>query len=377
MKKDLPSEHRRGFLLGLLTLALMSALVVLSIQFPSAAGIIDQNAAQAKSSTDKSATRENYDIRADKSTPKILTDFHDQAGLTEAAQKTEQQARLRAEARLRQRVPALKIEHNPLMQVPEVISTTVTDNTDSLQRSKSGDRSDALINFLKVNNELISLTDQQVNELKVTADYTNPAQNLSFVHLEQSINGIPVFAGEVKAGFDRNGRMFRVINNLAPGLEYDSLSENFGEPAAAVQNAFKYVEREITPDDTELNAAASNANKAVFGKGDENELVTTAEKMYFPLAMGGARAAWRVLIWEDVSAYLVIVDAETGVMLWRKNIVEDQTQPVTYNVYANPNNMLKTADNPAPLTPGPTAPDGTQAPAIPRTNVTLVGNEPP
>ena len=376
MKKDLLSEHRRGFLLGLLTLTLMSALVVLSIQFPSAAGIIDQDAAQAKSLTDKNATRENYDIRADKSAQKILTDFRAQAGLTEAAQRTEQQARLRAEARLRQRVPALKIEHNPLMQVPEVISTIVTDNTNSLQQSKSGNRSDVINNFLKVNNELVSLTDGQVDELKVTADYTNPAQNLSFVHLEQSISGIPVFAGEVKAGFDRNGRMFRVINNLAPGLDYASLSQKFGDPATAVQQAFKHVDREITADDTLRNATASNDNKVVFGK-EEDETPTTAERMYFPLAAGVARAAWRVLIWEDASAYLVIVDAETGVLLWRKNIVEDQTQPVTYNVYANPNNMVKTADNPAPLTPGPNAPDGTQAPAIPRTNVTLVGNEPP
>ena len=79
--------------------------------------------------------------------------------------------------------------------------------------------------------------------------------------------------------------------------------------------------------------------------------------MYFPTEPGVAVPAWRVLIWQPVNAYYVIVDAETGTMLWRKNITEDQTQSATYSVYANPNAMINVADNPFPLTPGPTASD--------------------
>jgi hypothetical protein len=36
--------------------------------------------------------------------------------------------------------------------------------------------------------------------------------------------------------------------------------------------------------------------------------------------------AWRVIIWQPVRAYMVIVDAESGELLWRKNLTEDQTQ---------------------------------------------------
>ena len=114
--------------------------------------------------------------------------------------------------------------------------------------------------------------------------------------------------------------------------------------------------------------------KAVFGKGDS---ATTAEKMYFPTEPGVAVPAWRVLIWQPVNAYYVIVDAETGTMLWRKNITEDQTQPATYSVYANPNAMVNVAHNPFPFSPGPTSPNGLQGASLPRTTITRIGNEPP
>jgi hypothetical protein len=97
--------------------------------------------------------------------------------------------------------------------------------------------------------------------------------------------------------------------------------------------------------------------------------------MYFPTEPGVAVPSWRVLIWEPRDAYYVIVDATTGAMLWRKNITEDQTQSATYNVYRNANAYIDVADNPAPFTPGPNAPDGSQGAIISRETLTLIGNE--
>ena len=98
--------------------------------------------------------------------------------------------------------------------------------------------------------------------------------------------------------------------------------------------------------------------------------------MYFPTEPGVARTAWRVLIWEPVNAYYVIVDAETGKMLWRKNISDDQTAAATYNVYANTTSPSRSMDSPAPGTPGPLDPTTNfQAALGTRTNVSLIGNE--
>ena len=65
-------------------------------------------------------------------------------------------------------------------------------------------------------------------------------------------------------------------------------------------------------------------------------------------------------------------------MLWRKNITNDQTQAATYNVYANSTSMMKSLSNPAPIVPAINDPGlGTQGTVVPRTNVTLIGNEAP
>jgi subtilisin-like proprotein convertase family protein len=236
-------------------------------------------------------------------------------------------------------------------------------------------RSDILRNFIRQNNELVGMDTQQIDSLKTFADYTNPDGNLSFVELNQEINGIPVFRGEIKAGFAKNGQMIRVVNNLAPGLDYDSLSTEFGNPLDAVKKAAAHINHPLTPADVTRNDAASNNLKVTFGTGDS---ATTAEKMYFPTEPGVAVPAWRVMIYQAVDAYYVIVDAETGTMLWRKNLVNDQTQSATYQIYANPNAFIPVADSPAPMSPGLVNPTlGTQAPVIPRTSVTRVGNEAP
>ena len=178
--------------------------------------------------------------------------------------------------------------------------------------------------------------------------------NLSFVVLEQTINGIPVSRGEVKAGFTKKGEMIRVINNLAPGLDYGSLSTDFDDPVNAVRNAARHINHEVRSWETTLNPARSTDLKVTFG----TELyATTAEKLYFPTEPGIAVPAWRVTIWKDVPAYEITSGTQTGTLLRRENIVKDRTQSVTYNVWSNTTSALKAHDNPAPLTPGPIDPE--------------------
>ena len=281
---------------------------------------------------------------------------------------------VRGENALKARLPQVKFEYNEDIHIPEVITPDVlTARIEFLSPPSNEKRSEILRNFVKENNQLIGVDDQQANALKVTADYTNPDGNMSFAHLEQTINGIPVFRGEVKAGFTKDGRMIRVINNLAPGLDYGSLSTDFRDPLDAVKAAAGYINHDLRAADVSLNGKFSTEFKAVFGRGD---WATTAEKIYFPTEPGIARAAWRVLIWQPVNAYYVIVDAETGTMLWRKNIANDQTQPATYNVYSNTTSLGKALNSPSPFIPGPIDPTShSQAAAVTRSNVVLIGNE--
>ena len=347
------------------------AVVLLPPRPGSTAGPEDAHKTPAQTAASKEGLP-NFDIRQDGSV-EALAQFRNASGRGLDSVQEIRESIVSGADELRSRLPEVGVEYNDLLGNAEVISPSVwTDEPEMLSRPDGKERPDALRSFIRENKALFGVTDTQADSLKQQANYTNPDGNLSFVNLEQEINGIPVFAAEVKAGFDRNGRMIRVINGLAPGLSYAALSTDFGDPQEAVKAAGRHIGHEIADDALRVNSKASSDKKSVFGRDD---WATTAEKMYFPTEPGVAVPAWRVLIWEPVNAYYVIVDAATGTMLWRKNIVEDQTQSATYNVYRNSTAYLDVADSPAPFTPGPNAPDGSQSSVITREDLTLVGNE--
>ncbi|MBS1771128.1 MAG: M36 family metallopeptidase [Acidobacteria bacterium] len=319
----------------------------------------------------------NYDIRTDKDAAAKIESYRGASGLSSLDVKAERNGFLSGETSLRERVPTLKIEYNTDIKIPEVIGPDVSKGRHFLTAPaavRDGKRAPLLVDFLKENTSLIGVSAGEIDSLKVAADYTNPDGNLSFVELNQEFNGVPVFRGEVKAGFTKQGEIIRVINNLAPGLANSAVSDDFGDALEAVRAGARHINVEAGSIDLRANAEESTDLKRTFGTGDS---ATTAEKMYFPTEPGVAVPAWRVLIWRPVNAFYVIVDAHTGTMLWRKNITEDQTQSSTYSVYTNPNAMINVADNPFPMTPGPTSPNGVQGTAISRTTISRIGNEAP
>ena len=375
MKFTVPAKARRRPLLTLFVLAFVTTLVAVPSLFRSGATTRSTGEGLFQRTVSEREDLPNYDIRSDKTAVDRIAAFRSSLSRSAVQIADIRDEFTRGEATLATRVPTLKVEYNTDIRTPEVIAPDIKQGRGFLTGTSGEKRSDILRNFVKENNSLIGVSDAQADSLKVTADYTNPDGNLSFAQLEQSISGVPVFRGEVKAGFTKSGEMIRVINNLAPGLDYESLSTDFRNPADAVRAAAGHIKYELKSSDTSLNSAASTDLKTVFGQGD---WATTAEKMYFPTEPGVAVPAWRVLIWEPVNAFYVIVDAETGTMLWRKNITSDQTESATYQVYTNSNAMINAADNPAPLTPGPITPvTGTQGTIISRTNVTRIGNEAP
>ena len=323
MKFTVPAKARRRPLLTLFVLAFVTTLVAIPSLFRSGATTRSTGEGLLTRTVSNREDLPNYDIRSDKSAADRIAAFRSSLNRSAAQTADIRDEFARGEAALATRVPTLKVEYNSDIKIPEVIAPDVSKGRASLTGASSAKRSDVLKNFLTENSELVGVNGNQVRDLKVFSDYTNPDGNLSFVELDQEINGIPVFRGEVKAGFSKNGEMIRVINNLAPGLDYESLSNDFGGASAAVQSAATNIKHKLTAQDTVQNDAASTDLKTVFGNGD---WATTAEKMYFPTEPGVAIPAWRVLIWEPVNAFYVIVDAHDGTVLWRKNIGEDQTQ---------------------------------------------------
>ena len=287
----LHKTNRRWFRVGLAACAFAALLNFLSTEFGHQAGShAAASAANNRVTSSQEPGFENYDIRTAKSSDaaQFIVTARESLGVSTGRVANTREDFHTGEAQLRQRVPTLKVEYNEESATPEVIAPDVWGEARTLTGPASGIKNaETLRNFIRENNSLIGVSDIQASQLKVTADYTNPNGDLSYAHLEQFINGVPVFRGEVKAGFNRQGEMFRVINNLAPGLDYDRLSTDFGDPVQAVRVAFTKVTRPMTADDTTRNDAASTDLRTVFGGGD---WATTAEKMYFPTEPGVAVA---------------------------------------------------------------------------------------
>ena len=214
----------------------------------------------------------NFDIRTDKSAAStdVLVQLRGKLGRDASSVAGLREEIVRGEDQLRTQIPDVVVEYSERIGQAEVISYDVwKDDPQLLTEPGDGSRPDRLRNFLKDNASLVGVDPSQTDALKVAADYTNPDGNLSFTHLEQLINGVPVFAGEIKAGFDRNGSIIRVINNLAPGIDYAAVSKEFGDPANAVRAAAGHINHQLREEDTTLNRSDSTENKTVFG-GDLN-----------------------------------------------------------------------------------------------------------
>ena len=376
MQNSSKAGARWSILLCLFVLGLVTTLIVLPSQF--ASGTV---ASKGEGLNPKTVSHEEgidfFDIRFTKSEkgPQILEAFRAAAGKDASFIADQKEGFVQAEEALRTTVPTLKIEYNWDLFAPETIGPDTNLRRAFLTEPSQRKRTDILRGFLTDNNELVGMSREQIGALKVQTDYTNPDGNLSFTILEQIVNDIPIHRGEVKAGFTRNGEMIRVINNLAPGLDYSQIKTDFGDPMDAVRSAAGHINHELRPSDTQLNAARSGGNKYVYGDG---YYPTTAEKIYFPTEIGVVRPAWRVMIWKDLPAYDIIVDAETGTLFRRENMVKDQTQSATYNVWRNTTSSVFSLGSPAPLSPGPIDPSlGTQGPIQARSTVTLIGNEAP
>ncbi|MFL6210657.1 MAG: M36 family metallopeptidase [Pyrinomonadaceae bacterium] len=270
------------------------------------------------------------------------------------------------EAGLAGRVSGLKVEYNEMLHVPELVSVNGAGALSAASPLANAEAHEATLRaFLNENTQLYGLTSTQAAQLTKVSDYTNPAGNLSFVELQQEINDIPVFQGYVRGVMATDGRLVRTTGLLAPVVNAGALpttpalSATEGVAAGAAGINVQLDASNLSVLDRAINGRAQVVSRGPFDEDTKIELV------YFPLAPGHLVLAYSMTLWQPVNAYYVLVDAQTGTLLWRKNITQDQAQPVTYNIYND--------DSPTPSSPTTlSAPGATLPPGIARTDVTEV-----
>src|SRR5262249_17791752 len=152
---------------------------------------------------------------------------------------------------------------------------------------------------------------REVAQLETTAEYTNPAGNLSWVVLSQRINGVPVFQGKMVAVLKPTGELIRTISNLASGLEIEGKppSINLGKVGStpkisaseAVARVAASIGVTIDPANLILLQKSPDGTMFLFHRGPfANDI--RVEPVYFPVKTGTLILAWSVVLWQDVPA---------------------------------------------------------------------------
>jgi subtilisin-like proprotein convertase family protein len=317
----------------------------------------------------------NFDLRTsqDKAAEQALERLLESAGTTPSSLADEATQLASAQRNLRARVPALRLIASVETGAPEVVGAL---GFARLTGPSGLPREEIARGFVEDNSWLYGLPPEQAVALALDADTVNPAGNVSWIRLKQTIHGLPVFRGTLTVAMTKDGEIFRTMGQLAAAL-----STEIAEPepvlsaAEAVAAGADALGMKVEADQLALVEEAADGTSALFERGPFAR-PTRVELVYFPLGLGAVELAWSMTLWGEVDAYYVLVSAAEGLPLFSKNITESQTQSATYQVYRNANAYADVAESPAPLTPGPTSPTaGTQGALLSRTNVTLIGNE--
>jgi hypothetical protein len=314
----------------------------------------------------------NYDVRTDES--KAASAARAQLRLKLSSQQATRNAATvfsmrDAQAALQASVPTLQVLFSQATGTPEIVGTDLRGQA-FLTAPSTHARELIVKGFLARNAALFGLSQRQIAELKNTGDYLNPAGNLGWLTLEQRLNNIPVFAGELRACLTPQGEVARLMNTLTAGINATELATTPNlEATQAIANAAETIGIKLNPATLKLTSKGAGGHTFTFEPGPFDEEIH-AQQVYFPLETGLANLGWRLTLWTKNAAFYFVVNAEgNGEVLFRKNLTESQTQSATYVVYDD--------DSPAPLSPSQATPgSGIQGVGIPPSTITLISELP-
>jgi subtilisin-like proprotein convertase family protein len=223
------------------------------------------------------------------------------------------------------------------------------------------------LGFLRSQREIYGLTARQVDDLEVLGVSRSPS-GLEMVRLAQKVGGLPVFQSETRAIVDREGRLIRTTGLLVPGIDEALIPQGARlSPEEALAAALASVGIEVEASRVRRRGGAPDGLPVLLELDDDaSGRAVASELVYFPLAPGVLVPAWSQIIFtRGPGDWFTVVDAETGTLLWRKDI-RAHLEDARFSVYVQADGETP-ADSPAPASPNAFTPgSGTQPPAIGR-----------
>lgn len=285
------------------------------------------------------------------------------AGLAEANRQTTDI--VEAIAGQRGALPGLEVKLSPLTGGP----SSVLNKRGALTAAAPGRSSEDVVReFLGQRGALYGLSAADVADLVVLGDSPGGSSGLRMLRMEQQIDGRPIFQSETRFLLDRDGRLMKSVGLLVPQARARAPRVDAGRlltPADAIARLLAAEGRTADP----AAFTVTGDNNGWLQLAETDELVigpVSARQVLFPLGPGLLVPAWSLVVFTGGDQdWYAMVDAETGDLLWRKNIRNFvSTHDAQFRVYVQADGVTPT-DNPAPGSPNAVTPgSGTQFPEV-------------
>ncbi|MBL8205401.1 MAG: M36 family metallopeptidase [Blastocatellia bacterium] len=295
---------------------LKTGTVLQAIASPS--GLLDVLLSSDTSATIRSTPQhsEDFDIRADhhralETLPRASTPLAARAEIANAV------------AEFQQLHPRAVLRWSSLTKTP----SRIVAQAEALTTSSNDDAEMIARRFLQ--RELFQLDSADANALRMAQRDHTAHNGVTHITLQQQLNGIEIFGARMSVHLNRAGEVFAANGELIPNLTRVAKSGQSGLPATtALELAAASVGLKLEALPATLEAAGT-AREQTLPRTSELAREANARLVYFPLAADKLALAWEVEVWpaNAPDAYLTIIDAARGSLLYRRNLTCYEAAP--------------------------------------------------
>ncbi len=318
----------------------------------------------------------NLDVRVNERS-KVSSVARRTAGQSAASAAAQARVAGKAIAELQTRVAGAEARLSPVTGAVEMVR-----GSSALTAASPGKTGWEIVRgFLADQRSLFGLAPGDLARLHFIGESVSPGSGLRMVRVEQTVHGCPIFQSETRITLDRAGRVIRSVGLLVPNASEIAppLAGLISSPAALV-SAMASVG--IVADAARMTLAKTDPagmKTEVISHQVEITRPVASEMVYFPIAPGVLVPAWSQVTFTIGSGdWYTLVDARSGILLWRKNIrAHLSSEDAHFSVYVQADGLTP-ADSPSPLSPTTATPgSNTQPPAIARTTVSMLSVQHP
>ena len=173
-------------------------------------------------------------------------------------------------------------------------------------------------NFLLDHGDLLAVSPEFVSGLVESRVFKNENSGITHVQYEQRYEGLKVFQSTVRIAVTAEGRVLTLAGGYYPELSLPSTA-----PALSEEEAMEAAFGEVGPP---LDLLPPEGDPDPMTASVRELYVPTAELVVFPLPGKSAALAWRVGVPQFVNFWDVVVDANSGAILYVANLTKDDAE---------------------------------------------------